>query len=89
MAKKKEQIDIGYMDLPADYSSFSDDEKKKICDNLIDLLFLTIDQSLPKEINRLTFVQKVFESSLITNEEDENYEVCQVILHCLEKLKEK
>jgi len=85
---KNGNIDFDYMDLPQDYSSFTDEDKKKIVDNLIDLLFFTVDNALPKEINRLTFVQKVFESSLITNEKDENYEICAVLVDCLKKLNE-
>ena len=85
---KKNSIDIGYLDLPVGYSEFDDDQKKKICNNLIDMIFITVDKSLPKEINRITFVQEVFESSLITNELDENYEICMVIRDCIKQINE-
>jgi len=84
----RKQIDIGYLDLPADYSQFDEERKKDVCNNLIDLLFITVDKSLPKEINRMAFVKEVFESSLITNELQENFEICSVIRDCIKQINE-
>ena len=43
---------------------------------------LHIDKELDPEINRISFLDDVLESSLMSNEEDEEYTVCQVLFDC-------
>lgn len=83
---KKNQIDYGWVDIPKDYPTFSDKQKKAICNKLIDTLLTEIDKELDPTINRITFLNEVFESSIITNEELELYEVCQVLRDCRNSL---
>jgi hypothetical protein len=75
----RKQYRLGHIDVPVKYCEFSNEQKIEIQDNLIDSLLHNIDKNLPPEINRITFLSEVLESSLITNEKMELYEVCQVI----------
>jgi len=70
---------IGYIDIPEDYMNLSDDEKYIICSKILDKLIMKIDKQLPPYISRVDFTLDILESTLITNEEEENYEVCSVI----------
>ena len=79
-------IEVGYIDIPIEYLKFSPERKKEVCINIIDLLLLDIDRHLAPEINRITFLNDVFESSLISNEDLEQYEVCEVLKDCRKEL---
>jgi hypothetical protein len=83
---KRSQIDIGYIDIPKEYLTLDSESKKVICDRFIDIMLLQLDRNLSPEINRIDFLDEVLESSLITNEEQENFEVCQVISDCRKRL---
>lgn len=85
-----QHIDLGFIDIPIDYSTFTEDQKSRLCDKLIDALIVYIDKELEYApfINRITFLNEVLESTLITNEYYENYEVCSVIRDCKKRLNE-
>jgi hypothetical protein len=78
--RKRKQNDIGYIDIPKDYCEFNINEKRAICNKIIDMLLLQIDKDLAPEINRITFLDQVLESSLISNEELEQFEICACLL---------
>jgi hypothetical protein len=86
--KKVPQVDLGYFTVPVEYNSFTKEEKEKVCDRIIDSIYKYIDRHLEPNINRISFLEEVFESSLLTNEEDENYEMCCVIKDCIDRLNE-
>jgi hypothetical protein len=68
--------EIGYIDIPKEYCHFTSKEKRAVCNKLIDMLLHTIDRELDPTINRITFLDEVLESSIISNEELEQYEIC-------------
>lgn len=78
--RKRKQTDIGYIDIPKDYCEFNINEKRVICNKIIDMLLLNIDKELAPEINRITFLDQVLESSLISNEQLEQFEICACLL---------
>jgi hypothetical protein len=82
MTKNKEHIELGYVDIPTAYLDFTDQQKKVVCIKIIDVLLRHIDKELDPTINRISFLDDVLESSLMTNEEDEEYTVCQVLFDC-------
>jgi hypothetical protein len=86
MKKNKEQVDIGFIDVPKEYELFDDERKIKLCDNIIQSMLIQMDKVTPKYINRITFLNEILESSLITNEEQENFEVCVVLRDILKRL---
>jgi hypothetical protein len=84
----RKKIDIGYLDIPKEYLKFSDEDKKLMCNNLIDMMLYIIDKQLDPTYNRITFLDQLLESSLISNEELEQYEVAQVLYDCRKILNE-
>lgn len=72
--------EIGYIDIPKEYCHFTSNEKRAVCNKLIDMLLHTIDRELDPTINRITFLDEVLESSIISNEELEQYEICQCLM---------
>lgn len=85
---KREQIELGWIDIPVNYPTFSEKKKVVLCDNLIDNLLTYIDKELEysPHINRITFLNEVLESSLQSNIDLELYEVAQVIYDCKKRL---
>lgn len=71
--------EIGFIDIPKEYCQFTQKEKRAVCNKLIDLLLQTIDKELDPVINRITFLDEVLESSIISNEHLEQYEICQCL----------
>lgn len=83
---KEEEIDLGHIDIPIDYSKLNNKQKSAICDNLIDTLLMSIDRILPPEINRIQFLDEVLISSIETNNELEQYEVSQTLYDMRKRL---
>ena len=79
---RDEHIELGFIDIPKAYLDFTVKQKKAVCNKIIDLLLIDIDKHLDPTINRITFLDEVLESSLMTNEQDEEYIVCQVLFDC-------
>jgi len=79
---EREHIELGYFDIPKSYLEFNDKQKEAICIKIIDTLLLHIDNQLDPTINRINFLDEVLESSLMTNEQEEEYVVCQVLFDC-------
>lgn len=79
---REEHIELGYFDIPKAYADFTVRQKKAVCIKIIDVLLEHIDKNLDPTINRISFLDDVLESSLMTNEEDEEYTVCQVLYDC-------
>jgi hypothetical protein len=74
--RKRKRTDIGYIDIPKEYCELNTDEKRAICNKIIDMLLHQIDKELAPEINRITFLDQILESSLLSNEELEQFEIC-------------
>lgn len=83
-----DNIELGFIDIPKAYLDFTTKEKKAVCNKIIDLLLQDIDKHLDKTINRITFLDEVLESSIESNEENEEYIICQVLFDCRKYLNE-
>lgn len=88
MKKIEQQVDFGYFTVPREYSNFDKDKKQEVCDSIIDSIYRYIDRNLDQDINRISFLEEVFESSLLSNEMEENYEMCTVLRDCIIRLNE-
>jgi hypothetical protein len=84
-----ENINIGYIDIPYEYMNYSKLKRKAICNFLIDKILRYLDEELPPTINRIDFLNEIFDSTIETNIEDENYEVAAVIRDCKKFLNEE
>jgi hypothetical protein len=76
---RDEEINIGNIDVPIDYIKLNDKQKKAVCNNLIDVLLMTIYNTLPPHINRIQFLDEVLESSIESNNDLERYEISQTL----------
>jgi hypothetical protein len=77
---RRNHEEIGFIDIPREYCYFTKKEKRAVCNKIIDMLLHTIDKELDPTINRITFLDEVLESSIISNEHLEQYEICQCLM---------
>lgn len=77
--KLPKSIKIGDLEIPEDYFNLHSVDKETICIVIMEQILNMIDKQIPKYINRLDFLDKVLESSIITNVQEEQYEVAQVL----------
>ena len=75
----KEKLKIGDMDVPEDYFTLTPYEKVMLCEVLANKIYLLIDRSGATGAQRLETLNKIIDSSILMNEVDENFEVCQVL----------
>jgi hypothetical protein len=85
---KREQIELGHIDIPLNYMELTERKKKNVCNAIIRQLMIYIDENLDETVNRVTFLDEVFLSSIETNEVIEKYEVCSVFQDCRKLLNE-
>jgi hypothetical protein len=78
MAQKS--IKVGELEIPADYWSLSPDIKRELCLTIVDAIITVLDQQISPKLNRMEVFQNLIDSSLQSNQQDENYEVCQVLI---------
>ena len=76
----QKSIKVGELEIPADYWSLSPDIKRELCLTIVDAIITVLDQQISPKLNRMEVFQHLIESSLLSNEQDENYEVCQVLI---------
>lgn len=85
---KDDHIQLGSIDIPKSYLDFTKKQKKAVCNKIIDMLLNEIDKNLDPTISRITFLDEVLESSIESNEQDEEYVICQVLYDCRKYLNE-
>jgi hypothetical protein len=72
-------IKIGHLEIPEDYFKLHSVDKETICIILMEQILNMIEKQIPSYINKIEFLDKVLESSIITNVQEEQYEVAQVL----------
>lgn len=75
----EKSVKIGELEIPADYWSLDSQDKRALCLTIIDGIITLLDKQVPPEFSRTVFLSKLIESSIISNTEEENYEICQVL----------
>jgi hypothetical protein len=81
-----DHIELGWVDIPKQYFNLDESKKQIICNNIIDTLLTSLDKDLSPHINRIIFLDGILRSSIISNDELEQYEVSQVLLDCRKQL---
>jgi histidyl-tRNA synthetase len=76
---KNIEIKVGELEIPVDYFSFSKEDKDALCIQVMDAMLHMLDKNLNPELNRLNILDKILESSIITNQNAEEYEICAVL----------
>jgi hypothetical protein len=79
MDTRRYKKQIGNIDIPSEYNTYTQEEKVAVCNKILDKIMTVVDKELPPYINRMTFIDEVLESTLESNEQEEKYEVCSVI----------
>lgn len=77
--KTNKHIKVGELEIPADYFKLEEEDKKEICSFLLDTILNILDKELNPMTERITVLKFLLESSIITNEKDETYEVAAVL----------
>jgi hypothetical protein len=76
---KVRHVKVGELEIPADYFSMDEEYKKELCLILVDAIITAIDKHVNPKLDRVEILDKMLDSSIQTNEQDENYEVCQFL----------
>jgi hypothetical protein len=77
--KTNNHIKVGELEIPADYFKLDEEDKKEICSFLLDTILNILDKELNPATERIEVLKVLLESSIITNEKDETYEVAAVL----------
>jgi hypothetical protein len=77
---KQKSIKVGELEIPADYWTLSPDIKRDVCLTIVDAIITVLDEQISPKLNRMDVLEHLLDSSIQSNEMDENYEVCQVLM---------
>lgn len=89
MELKREQIELGFINIPKAYFEFTKYQKKVICNKVIDKLLKYIEDNIDDPtINRIHFLDEILESSIESNNETESFEVSGFLYDCRKMLNE-
>ena len=67
---------IGEVEIPQSYFQLTKEQKDDLCETMYDVLLKAIYKVVGDKNDSKKFLINMLESSIITNEENENYEVC-------------
>jgi hypothetical protein len=77
---REKSIKVGELEIPADYWSLSPQIKREVCLTIVDAIITVLDEQISPKLNRMDVLEHLLDSSIQSNEMDENYEVCQVLM---------
>jgi len=81
-------VKIGNLEIPENYFDLTSEEKEAVCCIIYDDIYHIIAKNFPyKDIDKRLFLEKVIESSLITNVSEEKYEIAAVLKDIKEMIK--
>jgi hypothetical protein len=72
-------IKLSEIEIPSDYFELNDDEREAVCIGILNFMLEILDKQLKPEVNRMFALESLIESSIITNQEEESYEICAVL----------
>jgi len=75
----EKSVKIGELEIPTDYWTLDPQNKRELCLTIVDAIITLLDKLANPEYNRITLLNTILESSIQTNEKEENYEICQVL----------
>lgn len=79
MPIKSRSQKIGQIDIPTDYFNMTAEEKHNVCLGLFEVMIDALNRSAKPEYDRFMILDKLLDSSIQTNVEEENYEVAAVL----------
>lgn len=75
----KKHVKVGELEIPTDYFNMNPIDKKELCLLIIDTMLTVLDKHINPEYNRILILNTLLDSSILSNTEEENYEICQVL----------
>ena len=75
----EKHVKVGELEVPVDYFKYDKEDKEILCNEIMDMMLHILDRQLRPDIDRMQILDKLLESSIITNQEQEEYEICQVL----------
>ena len=72
-------IKVGELQIPESYWDLTEEAKDQLCLTILDSMLTILDKTLNAEINRFVILDKMLESSIMVNESNEEYEICEVM----------
>lgn len=85
---QSKHIKVGELQIPESYWDMTKEDKDQLCLTIMDSMLTILDHTLNKDINRIDVLDSLLESSLMVNEYEENYEVCEVMNRIRELINE-
>lgn len=75
----RQSVKIGELEIPKDYFKLDPERKRELCLEIMDGMLRIIHRNTSPSTDQIQFLYKIIESSINTNEEREEYEICQVL----------
>lgn len=76
---KTEHIKVGELEIPLTYWEMSEQDKNDLCLTIMDSMLIILDKHLNEGLNRMDVLDKMLESSIMVNTQQEEYEICEVM----------
>ncbi len=72
-------VKVGELEIPATYWEMTEEDKTQLCLTIMDSMLIILDKHLNEGINRMDVLDKMLQSSIMVNQEQEEYEICEVM----------
>lgn len=77
---RKNHIKVGYLDVPKNYFELELEDKEIVRNSILEVMLYILDKNLSKKTDKQKVLLDVIESSIMMNEQEENYEVAGVLV---------
>jgi len=75
------QIKVGHLDVPTDYFKLPQEDKDVVCNSILESILYILERHINDDsVDKLNVLNRIIDSSIITNQHEENYEVCGVLV---------
>ena len=75
------QIKVGHLDVPTDYFKLPQEDKQVVCNTILESILYILERHVNDDsVDKLNVLNRIIDSSIITNQHEENYEVCGVLV---------
>jgi hypothetical protein len=85
MENLSKHIKIGEISIPNNYWLMNEDDKEILSITLLDDMLRLIDKKINPKLDRVIVLNQLLDSSIKSNEQDEEYEICEV-MYSIKKL---
>jgi len=75
----KNHIKIADLQIPKNIWGLTEEERKELVITVKEFLETLVDRQIKHNTNKKVFMVKLLESTIIVNEQEEQYEICQII----------